>query len=96
MASYKPLSPEFSWHEDGNRLVLRLQEIPLAQVEAAGHAWVVRTLMHDGEPPARIAVPSPEEGKAWVTRWAQCRQSTLVRAIAQRLTERSPLALHSG
>lgn len=94
MASYKPLSPEFSWLEDGSRLVLRLQEIPLAQIEPAGNAWVVRTLLHDGEPPARIAVPSPEDGKAWVMRWAQCRQSALVRAIAHRITGRSPAALH--
>ena len=96
MASHKPLSPEFSWHEEANRLVLRLQEIPLAQVEPTGNAWVVRTLMHDGEPPSRIAVPSAEEGKAWVMRWAHCRQGALVRAIAQRLTAHRLANLQTG
>ncbi len=96
MASHPPLSPEFSWHEEDDRIVLRLQEIPLAQVEATGNAWVVRTLMHDGEPPSRIAVPSAEDGKAWVMRWAQCRQAALVRAIAQRLTVQRPAALLPG
>lgn len=85
MAYSKPLSTEFSWLEFSNRLILRLQEIPLAQIELVGDAWVVRTLMHDGGQPARITVPSLDEGKAWVLRWATFCQRMLVRAIAKRL-----------
>ena len=90
MPGYPPLPAAFSWRDDGHRLVLSLEEVPLAQVEAAGSAWIVRTLVHQlvpsGDPPSRIAVPSMDQGRAWITAWASCRQASLASAIAQHPT----------
>lgn len=95
MPGYPPLPAAFAWRDDGHRLVLSLEEVPVAQVEAAGSAWIVRTLVHQlvpsGDPPSRIAVPSMDHGKAWITAWASRRQASLARAIAQHSTKRAIL-----
>lgn len=100
MAGYASLPPEFTWRDDGERVVLSLREIPLAHVEPIGSAWVVRTLMHQidpqAEPPARIAVPSLEHGKAWLTRWAECRRPLIVRTVAQCLIGKPPIWLKAS
>lgn len=96
MAGYIPLPPEFTWRDDGNRLVLSLREFPLAQVEPIRSGWVVHTLMHQidtSELPTRIAVPSLQHGKAWITRWVQCRLPSIKRAIELHLNDDEPPAL---
>lgn len=96
MAGYPSLPTEFTWRDDGQRHTLSLDEVPLAQVEPVGSGWVVRALVHqielEGDPPSRISVPSLDHGKAWITRWAQCRQQALTRTVAQRVApQASPL-----
>jgi hypothetical protein len=84
-----PPSP-FAWREEGPRWVLTMHQVPLAQVEPAGHAWVVRTLLHQvapaTEPPSRIAVPSLQRGKAWLARWAQCHRDAIAAAVRAAMT----------
>ncbi len=81
-----PLPAPFTWRDEGPRVVLTMDHVPLAHVEPAGHACVVRTLMHHfapmGDPPSRIAVPSLHRGKAWLTHWARCHQHEIAAAIA--------------
>lgn len=91
MAGYERLPEEFNWRDDGHRHTLSLAKVPLAHVEPTGSGWVVRTLVHQfepqGEPPSRISVPSLDHGKAWLTRWAQCRRPKLTRVVAQHLAQ---------
>ncbi|WP_157074073.1 hypothetical protein [Pseudoxanthomonas mexicana] len=86
MTGDTPLPAKFTWRDEGARVVLTMDHVPLAQVEPAGHAWVVRTLTHQlapmGDPPSRIAVPSLQRGKAWLTRWARCHQQEIAAVIA--------------
>lgn len=97
MAGVTTLFPDFLWRDEGERLTLYVGEIPVAKVEASGNGWVVRTLLQgaavEDEPPSRISVSSPERGKEWATRWAQCRQRALVRATAPRLADAGAQAL---
>lgn len=97
MAGYKPLPSEFTWRDDGERMVLSLRDIPLAHIERTGSGWVVRTLIHlfdhQAEPPSRIAVPSLQHGKAWITRWAQCRRAAFERAVELKLSDSHPSGL---
>jgi hypothetical protein len=91
MAGYPSLPPSFGWRDDGHRLVLTMDDVPLAQVEPVGSGWVISTLMHlvepQGDPPSRIAVPSLEHAKAWLAKWAQCRQVSIARDITKQRAE---------
>lgn len=97
MATANSLFPDFVWRDEGERLTLCIGEIPVAKVEESGGGWVVRTLLQgldeDSGPPSRIAVPSLQQGKEWATRWAQCRQRSLMRATSHRLAGAEPDAL---
>lgn len=96
MTGHASLAPEFTWRDESERAVLSLGKIALAHVEPIGNAWVVRTLMHQitpVEPPARISVPTKEDGRAWIMHWAECRRAQIVHAVAQSVTHSEASAL---